>query len=588
MSRTAPRRGRERAASPARAGRERAPVVALLARHERLLLAILVGLHVVLAVWAAARNSVTFDENFHLPAGVMTAARGELRISAVNPPLVKALAGAAALAAGARLPSDAAIANGEQGVVGESFMRANADRYHRVFLAGRLVVIALSGLLALAVGWLARAFAGAAAGVLAVAFYVFAPEALAHGSVVTMDVPTALGFVVTLGAWRAFVRGGRWAWWAIAAIGLAFTFLVRFTAVFLPPLLVALALVELAAKRVRRPRRLAIGFALFALTTLVAMYAGYLGHVSFDPLRAYPFQSESFRSLAARFPDLRSPLPDAWLAGFDRQAVESQMGRTPSYLNGRIHDIAPLSYFPIALAVKWPLGFLGALLLRLAWTFRAPFGISLRARGVREALWLAAPVALFLFVAMFVGKLGIGIRYVFPILPFLCIALGGLASRVRASRAFAWMPATAAALALVQAIESGAHLPYPLSFYNSIAGGPARGQWIVNDSNVDWGEGLIALRDELRRRGIGRVHLAYHGTTDPAVYGIDYVPYRGGMPGPESEWIAISSYYFVGLSQRMMTREGRTADALKLDFRPLWSRTPTAMPAGCMVLFRLR
>ncbi len=38
----------------------------------------------------------------------------------------------------------------------------------------------------------------------------------------------------------------------------------------------------------------------------------------------------------------------------------------------------------------------------------------------------------------------------------------------------------------------------------------------------------------------------------------------------------------------MMLREGRTEQALRLDFRPLWPRTPEAMPAGCMPPFRLR
>ena len=116
---------------------------------------LLLVLHMAFALWGAARQSVTFDENFHVPAGVMEAARGEFRISAVNPPLVKAMAGAAALAAGARLPSEAALANGEQGVVGESFMRNNADRYQRVFFAARCVVVALSVLL----GWIVWALA---------------------------------------------------------------------------------------------------------------------------------------------------------------------------------------------------------------------------------------------------------------------------------------------------------------------------------------------------------------------------------------------------------------------------------------------
>jgi hypothetical protein len=109
----------------------------------------------------------------------------------------------------------------------------------------------------------------------------------------------------------------------------------------------------------------------------------------------------------------------------------------------------------------------------------------------------------------------------------------------------------------------------------------------VNDSNVDWGQGLIALREELARRGIRRVHLAYHGTAEPSVYGIDYIPYMGGTPGPESDWIAVSSYYFVGLSQRMMLREGRTKQPIQFDFKPLWGRKPDAMPGGCMLLFRL-
>ena len=63
--------------------------------RERLWVTLLVAAHVVLAAWGAMRQSVTFDENFHLPSGILAAARGELRVSAVNPPLVKAMAGAA-------------------------------------------------------------------------------------------------------------------------------------------------------------------------------------------------------------------------------------------------------------------------------------------------------------------------------------------------------------------------------------------------------------------------------------------------------------------------------------------------------------
>jgi hypothetical protein len=142
------------------------------------------------------------------------------------------------------------------------------------------------------------------------------------------------------------------------------------------------------------------------------------------------------------------------------------------------------------------------------------------------------------------------------------------------------------ALALLQAVETGFAAPWYLSFFNWPSGGPGGGYRLVNDSNVDWGQGLIALREELARRGIRRIHLAYHGTADPAIYGIDYLPYLGGQPGPESDWLAVSSYYFVGLGQRMMTPGGRTPP-LRINFSPLWGVRPAARAADCIYLFPL-
>jgi hypothetical protein len=283
------------------------------------------------------------------------------------------------------------------------------------------------------------------------------------------------------------------------------------------------------------------------------------------------------------------PVPDIYVSGFDRQLVESRAGRTPTYLFGRVRDDSPWYYFPVALLAKWPLGFLLALGLRAV-------GMA-RARPARRRLaddaFVLVPAAIYLGVGMFVANLCIGVRYVLPILPFLCVWCGGLLDRrVRGSAAAgARHPGRArtliaAGVAALVAIETALAAPWYLAFFNRAAGGPGGGDRIVNDSNVDWGQGLIALRDELRRRGIGRIHLAYHGTVDPAVYGLDYVPYLGGQPGPESDWLAVSSYYYVGLSQRLMTRAGRT-DFMRYDFSRARDMAPVARPAGCMYLFRL-
>src|SRR5262249_45781311 len=213
-----------------------------------------------------------------------------------------------------------------------------------------------------------------------------------------------------------------------------------------------------------------------------------------------------------------------------------------------------------------------------------------RRRLKRRELALLLPVVITLGVAMSTN-LDYGLRYVFPMLPFLCVWVGGLLAPMRPLRAAA-RPAPRAALAWSLALGAGAGLahalPYPLAFFNLAVGGPGRGDRIVNDSNVDWGQGLLALRDELQRRGVKKVHLAYHGTVDPALYGIDYVPYTGGLPGRDSDWMAVSSYFFVGLPARMTTSRGQSEEAVRLDFRLLWNRAPDARPANVMYLFRLR
>src|SRR5262245_17893758 len=169
------------------------------------------------------------------------------------------LFGFAAQAAGSKPPD---LSRPDQVHVGESFMRINAALYHTIYFAARLVVVALSALLGALVWRYARRLYGAAGGVLALAFYALAPEALAHAGVATMDVATGLGFLgATYGFWN-FVRTGRAKWWWITAAAISFTLLTRFTALLLFPLFALLAVALAALGRLRRPHRAWVGLAL--------------------------------------------------------------------------------------------------------------------------------------------------------------------------------------------------------------------------------------------------------------------------------------------------------------------------------------
>ncbi len=173
--------------------------------------------HLLLLLWVSNRQSVTFDESFHLPAGVRLLARGDFASSFAQPPLAKAFAGAAALMAGARVPPDSVAGPGHERWVGLSFMHINADRFQRVYAAGRVPMMLCSLLIGILIWRLAGAWFGPVAGLLALGTWCVSPEPLAHGSLVGVDIPTALTFFGACLAFHAFAVAGGLRRWLVAA-----------------------------------------------------------------------------------------------------------------------------------------------------------------------------------------------------------------------------------------------------------------------------------------------------------------------------------------------------------------------------------
>jgi hypothetical protein len=545
-------------------------------------------LHAGMVIPGIFRNSITFDENFHLPAGALFLARGYTHVSIGQPPLARALYALPVMALHPKLPPDSILAINAERAAGHSFLALNAGRFEALYWTGRFVALLLSLGLGLLIFGFARELYGEGGGLLALGAWAAMPEAVAQAGLIGMDLPTALVFLVAVMALRRLVLHGAVLDVLLLALGFGAALLTRYSALQLVPILIGLAAWAILERRAKRPALLLWGLPVAFLAGLLVLDAGYLFQATMMPLGKRALNSAGLKAMAHRLPGLRLPLPEAYIAGFDylRWITESFK---PIFLFGHTQTENVWWYFPLAAAVKWPLGLIGLAIARTIHSLR-----RLGRPGWDTACTLV-PALCVIGIAM-ISDLSYGLRYLLPAMPFLCVWFGGLvappapepaavsraAPRAR-PRASAWAR-VAVALFLAQAIECGLATPWQLSHFNPLAGG--RGPWIVNDSSVDWGQGLIALRDEMKARGIRRVLLSYHGTTDPALYGIDYVPYQGGQPDPTLEWLAVSSYYFVGLTQRMVTPRGDT-DFLGIDFRPFWGITPAAMPANCIYLFRI-
>jgi len=130
------------------------------------------------------------------------------------------------------------------------------------------------------------------------------------------------------------------------------------------------------------------------------------------------------------------------------------------------------------------------------------------------------PLALIALFSSIPGP-NIGLRYVLPVYPFLIVLAGGAAT-------LAWQrTGTRVVLALLLAFQVfGTVRAYPnyLPYFNKLVGGSSRGYEYLVDSNLDWGQDLKQLATYIDEHELGTFHLAYFGSVDPGLYGIDYEP----------------------------------------------------------------
>jgi hypothetical protein len=181
-------------------------------------------------------------------------------------------------------------------------------------------------------------------------------------------------------------------------------------------------------------------------------------------------------------------------------------------------------YFAVAYLLKEPLASIGlvaagaVLLLR-----RRDFPIS-------DKGFLLLPPAVF-FVAHTIWADDAGFRYLIPALPFLFL-IGGIAL----ARLLEWGFRGRAAAALLCGwilVEAAGIYPDHLSYFNEAAclatrpaaigldGGTRCGVEWMDDSNVDWGQGLKQLKGWLDVHAAGRsVSVGYFGSFPLDAYGI--------------------------------------------------------------------
>ena len=205
------------------------------------------------------------------------------------------------------------------------------------------------------------------------------------------------------------------------------------------------------------------------------------------------FVSKSFKGLFSLFDNswvfnLPCPIPTAYICGIDTQQKDFE-GRLPSYLMGESRNHGWWYYYFYAFGVKSPLGHLAVYGLALATIVFLRVPIS-------PLLW-TFPV---LIVAIASTKTGFTnhLRYMFPAYPYLMIMSGVVMSNtIRSLRIRIPRNVLVSGALSCSAVSMWCAYPYFIGYFNEAIGGPEEGWRHLGDSNVDWGQDWIFLRDWL-------------------------------------------------------------------------------------------
>jgi hypothetical protein len=459
--------------------------------------------------WFIRTQSLTYDEPVHIAEGLEAWRHGRFEQYNDQPPLSRLLLSLPLIA-------DKWQVEVEPGVNGFRIPRVAPDPVELASRA-RQVNNALGLLLGVLV-WLAcRRLISEGAANIALALFVFSPSLIAHFSLATTDgAATLLIFAASwqLIRWR---RTPTWAQTLLLSIVLGLMLLAKFSTAFMFVLALLWTLLLKRDAVAFNPLQWNWGKTIAAmLLALVVVWSGYFFHVSHLSIHdgqltaTFPHWNEKIeKNIQSRVNvDLLVPAGE-YIEGFREVARHNRHGQR-AYFLGQVSATGGWKlYYPATILLKWP-----TMVLILA---AAGFVMAAARRIPATAdLWIMGSFPFLYFLVAIFAHFNIGERHVLPLYPFALMFAGLTWQKISRHRfGFAIM----IALLLLNAADALRFAPDYLSYFSPAAHAYDSYRFL-SDSNLDWGQGLLAVRNYEQEHPQEQPWLAYFGSVDPTVYGL--------------------------------------------------------------------
>lgn len=481
-------------------------------------------IHSLLLGWLAAVYSPTYDEPAHLAAGYRIWTTGHVDLYVVNPPLVKTVAAWPLLWMRPDIDWDLVVeqpGSRPEFTVGNVLLGKNPRTWYRMLLFARWACIPLSWLGAVVAFQWSREVLGKTSGWIALTLWIFDPNILGNGCLITPDVgASSIGLLAAYLFWK-WLRFPIWERAILAGIGLGLALLAKATMLVLGPLWVGIWLIQRLREATRTSdwRRQLLQLGILLSVSVYVLNLGYGFEGTGTKLKEYRFvtrllggpsstrQASANRFAGSGLGEIPVPLPRQFVIGLDLQKKDFENGRW-CFLAGEWRWGGWPHFYLAAIAWKSPLGY-GVLIL-------AALGLLLKSEPrVRNAglFWLAVIAALIGLVSVEQGFTNF-VRYVLPALPFAIVLMSGVGVWVdRGGRLARGLIGTSLGWIVGSSIWC---FPHSLSYFNELVGGPANGHHFLTDANIDWGQSLYFVRDWIDKHPEARpVTLCWNDIFDP-------------------------------------------------------------------------
>jgi hypothetical protein len=302
---------------------------------------------------------------------------------------------------------------------------------------------------------------------------------------------------------------------ALLGLSIGFALLSKFTAAVLPIILIVLLVIFFFTREFKSAGRSKLLYAgWFAAALIISVFvldAGYGFRQIGMPLSAFDWQSGLFNALkhspSGRVP---MPFPRLYLDGFDLQFLSKAKTPFVYYLDGALSRHGWASYYWVALLLKTPIPL-------LAGAVAALFGAFRRGASFKERILWSVPIA-FLVEFTFFVRIDMGLRYLLPIVPFLIVlaacAFERFAARGRGAAGAVVVLCLWYSVSIFWTFGNG------LAYFNEIAGGPGGGHKYLVESNLDWGQNLVRLKEYVDEKHPAPLLVSNYGLVPPSAYGI--------------------------------------------------------------------